>query len=421
MPGEVETEAPSEDSELTEILAVIERETEYIRTKYGYKDPVLSFKHFVIEQICKRLEVDDIKKFVNGDVCPVTALDAFSFEETGIGSSRMSSFVCVSVLSPNQFTTLSVYGSANLKSLESSLDTIVSLFKGRKKSGSSMTLKQLVEGFDKNVSGYGYPLKFTFVVGGIVSDDKKQILQSIEDRFKMENITDAVAEVFDLKKIYDSYVVNIEEFEGDIPDVSIRVRDNHYKIHSGGRDALVAEVSLSDIYTMYKEYGHLLFIKNLRVPIFESAYNRGIINTLKDKDDRNNFWFYNNGLTTLVEDFDIESTEEDSIYVLNARKFQIVNGCQTCSSVFLALSEMIAQGASLDDFNSSSVLVRFIATNAVDASSSFGNRIARFTNSQRPITARDLHATDPEQILVRDALRTRWRRCRTVHLNGALH
>ncbi|MDA8054925.1 MAG: AIPR family protein [Thermoplasmatales archaeon] len=409
MPEEVETEAPSEDSKLTEILAVIERETEYIRTKYGYKDANLSFKHFVIEQICKRLEEDDIKKFVNGDISSDTALDAFSFEETEIGSSRMSSFVCVSVVSPYQFTSLSRYGSANLEPLESSLDTIVSLFKSRKKIVSNMNLKQLVQEFDNYVSGHGYPLKFVFVVGGIVGDYKKEIIQSIENRFKIENITDAVAEVFDLKKIYDSYVMNIEVSEGDIPDVSLRVRDNHYKINSGGRKALVAEVSLSDIYTMYKEYGHLLFIKNLRVPIFESAYNRGIINTLKDKNDRNNFWFYNNGLTTLVEDFSVESTEEDTVYILNARKFQIVNGCQTCSSVFMALSEMIAQGASLDDFNSSSVLVRFIATSAGDANSSFGNRIARFTNSQRPITARDLHATDPEQILARDALRTRWR------------
>jgi len=95
--------------------------------------------------------------------------------------------------------------------------------------------------------------------------------------------------------------------------------------------------------------------------------------------ERSNFWAYNNGISIVATDFDLDENTNE----LTLTQFSIVNGCQTTVSI----GEASQTGA--DDVE---VLARILASppGLVD-------NIIRYTNSQNPFAVWDISARDNVQ------------------------
>lgn len=93
---------------------------------------------------------------------------------------------------------------------------------------------------------------------------------------------------------------------------------------------------VSQIFVMYKESlkkEYPLFEENIREYLGRNPINRGIITTLKDRKDRSNFFYYNNGITIICS-----SVHQPVSNKLELKQPQIVNGCQTVSSIYEVLN-----------------------------------------------------------------------------------
>lgn len=108
--------------------------------------------------------------------------------------------------------------------------------------------------------------------------------------------------------------------------------------------ALDAKYVLTPILVIYEMYTkaarerYQLFDENIREYLGSTGtVNKKIKSTLLNPDDRNNFFFYNNGITIIVEDMSAEYLKA-SKRCFDISDPQIVNGCQTVSTIFETLS-----------------------------------------------------------------------------------
>jgi hypothetical protein len=122
------------------------------------------------------------------------------------------------------------------------------------------------------------------------------------------------------------------------------------------------------------------------------SVNRDILYTCSTLEASYEFWFLNNGITIVCDQFD-PVTDPDDPHV-KLRNLQIVNGCQTATT--LALAQQSGKLAS--DVR---VLTRIYETTEPNLVS----RIVLTTNNQNQISSRDLYANDPTQVDMESAFR----------------
>lgn len=127
-----------------------------------------------------------------------------------------------------------------------------------------------------------------------------------------------------------------------------------------------------------------LFNDNIRGYLgLEGGFNKQIQQSALSEDNHL-FWYQNNGITILAEDFSHQPMRGSKIRLKN---FQIVNGAQTSYSLFKAFQ------SDPDRVSKIVLLVKIFASNREDVS----EKIAIATNSQARISPRDLKANDSIQ------------------------
>ena len=106
----------------------------------------------------------------------------------------------------------------------------------------------------------------------------------------------------------------------------------------------MGSVKLANLYQFLKDYQNktrdldLIYEKNVRKFLGGGrAVNRGIAETVHNQPER--FGLYNNGITIVVESFDIEETDK---YELTDP--YIVNGCQTTKTIWNELKKRLDSG-----------------------------------------------------------------------------
>lgn len=205
----------------------------------------------------------------------------------------------------------------------------------------------------------------------------KQDLENFEFEIEIEFVDEQTLEnkLIQLK----NSVERIKESDVNIESANQFVRYDSKEMHGA-----FTNVWASSIYRLYEKYSdNGLFNLNVRKYIARKSIDEGIIETIRS--DSKDFWFLNNGLTIGASDYDFDGN------VLRLYDFSIVNGAQTTS--------LIGKNFKKDfDFL---VPVKIIAPSE-DASLSsneledFFTQIAESTNSQKPISPRDLKANSRE-------------------------
>lgn len=144
--------------------------------------------------------------------------------------------------------------------------------------------------------------------------------------------------------------------------------------------------SLKDLYVKHSSQG--LFGYNLRDHISDKRVDTAIDHTIER--ERENFWFYNNGITIGCHDFQRDGD------VLRLYGFSIINGAQTTTKI--GNSKIVSKE---NDFP---LVCKVVKASYKDASEADREKAMRFietiseaSNSQKPIKPRDLKANSREQ------------------------
>jgi hypothetical protein len=177
-----------------------------------------------------------------------------------------------------------------------------------------------------------------------------------------------------------------EKSDGDIRALIINIKANELVRMIMANDQVRQSLDADDYSLLYKDgIAEDAFYDNVRVyKTQKSQINKSIVKTAKS-DDRNRFFYYNNGITITCKSFIYPKNVAFPIVILEG--IQIVNGSQTLHALYevaqsnpevLADVELLCRIYELKD-------------------PSYSSRIAEYTNSQNPVTTRDIRSIDAIQ------------------------
>ncbi len=177
------------------------------------------------------------------------------------------------------------------------------------------------------------------------------------------------------------------------------------KVNNDDEVAMMCNLRGYDLAELALDYNNTdlgrnyLFGQNLREGLVKSKTYDGMKKTIDNNPEK--FWFYNNGITIIAEDYDaFGKTPVDKFVIKN---FSIINGAQTTSALGKYLNEARCNrlGQAEENLKKVYVSARILKVKNQE----FAQKIAVFNNTQNPITTRDMVSNNPEQIELNDWLK----------------
>lgn len=199
----------------------------------------------------------------------------------------------------------------------------------------------------------------------------------------------------DIKSLYfDDRFTEKKSFTADLPTrvkaTSLDVRPESYELN-WMIDLRYVMVNVVDLYKLYKkalDKNYELFEANVREYLGTRGINNGIIKTLRSTKDRENFFYYNNGITIICQDCKTLSAGEikGGNYGFRLQNPQIVNGCQTVNSIAEVLSHY-SEDRLTKEFSKVFVLVKVFVFDEKTKKDKpdLDSNIVKYTNSQNGI------------------------------------
>ncbi len=199
---------------------------------------------------------------------------------------------------------------------------------------------------------------------------------------------------FDLSLYFDKDIIEeIKESESRRPSVErgqLMIDDTDNVLWYDD-DAVIVNISAFSLKSLYAEHNNNLLSQNLRYFVKKADLDGEINLSIRDNPEK--FWFKNNGLTIVCDDFDVDGK------LVKLQNFSIVNGGQT--TYLISKSEYINKDT---DLFLPCKIVRTLGE-TVDERFNFSLEIAKATNSQKAIKTIDLKSNSPEQIRFVNAMR----------------
>lgn len=222
-----------------------------------------------------------------------------------------------------------------------------------------------------------------------ISDDR---LQTINEKIANEPLFDPYQiSIFDRKDI-EEQIKSVQSPQRFVEEAKIKIckKDGHISYGENGILVNIYASSIRDLYDRFRDKG--LFEQNFRYFIKNKRIDDNIKNSLSKKRDK--FWFLNNGMIIGCYDF---SFDNDNI---KAYKFSIINGCQTAT--------LIGEYKGPNESSDFVIPCKFIKPDKNSSDEQFErfiSEIAESSNSQKPISDRDLKSNKPEQRKLQNDLR----------------
>lgn len=159
---------------------------------------------------------------------------------------------------------------------------------------------------------------------------------------------------------------------------------------------LIGKASVLQLAELLDRHHDRLLEKNIRkyLGLHDNRVNADIANTLRSDDKRENFYFFNNGITIVCRQFRYNALQDEDFSV-QLSDCQIINGGQTCKTIQKTLHE---HPELAEHLTNTCVLLRIYELDEHD--DSFVQDITYATNSQNPVELGDLHANDDIQQLL---------------------
>ena len=204
------------------------------------------------------------------------------------------------------------------------------------------------------------------------------------------------ASFFDLSALYDLYY-------GKNYKADVNFTYNLSTLNKGTFASLREEYGIDGLYEAYyvvtpvaaiykmllaaEEKNYSIFEKNIREYLGNSSINNGIIETLRSPSERKNFMYYNNGITVICNK--IKTSYQDTnknLRILPLVNPQIVNGCQTVSSIKKVLED--TPGDPEIEYKNTYVMLKALVIDnpTSEENKIFYNNVVKFTNKQNAIS-----------------------------------
>ena len=261
-------------------------------------------------------------------------------------------------------------------------------------------IKETVKNFDnKNYDKYSAVLKSSYLnafdslnqdmnielvlfTNTILDSNTRKDIQN----FANENLSDFTVTYYDKNDIKNQEIVQTSELVKEANLKLFMNKDNKLNCLAYGENGIIVNIMAHSLHELYlKKSKEGLFNFNLREHISQKNVDDGIDHTIKNQP--NNFWFYNNGITIGCGDFKIDG------YKLKLYDFSIINGAQTTTK--------IGKSNFIDEKKDFPIVCKVVkAGNMLDKDADFINKISEASNSQKPIKFRDLKSNAPEQKLL---------------------
>ena len=235
-------------------------------------------------------------------------------------------------------------------------------------------------------------ITFVFITSGRFTPSSKEEIERIKKE-EIDNVLEGEYEIlffdYDRNGIVDIYRRSLDIFEpAELnPTLSIVRKEYFERLHEVNINksklrlrSLIFTAKASEIAKLRNEKGLSLLSLNVRYS-FSSEINKKILETAENSSKNDKFWYFNNGIYAICEDFKIDKKGGR----IKIKRLQIVNGCQTST----AFAEAITSGANLDNVE---VLFRLVAI--PKGYKEFLDDISIFTNTQNPVKQRDLRSRD---------------------------
>lgn len=233
-----------------------------------------------------------------------------------------------------------------------------------------------------------------YITNESVSQDILNVINEF-NKNKREVFCEIRAKYFTIKDIYDLYYgipfkkeVNFKhtiatKFKATL--LQIKPEDYNLPGMSEAYYVMTPIITLYEMYKLSKEKEYPLFEDNIREYLGKSSINTGIIKTLRDENERKNFFYYNNGVTIICD-----STKKISSSKLELTQPQIVNGCQTVNTIYEVLDSY--NRSEIDSiFNGVYVMTKILIQSS--KSKDFYTKVVKFTNSQNSINEKAFAST----------------------------
>lgn len=207
-----------------------------------------------------------------------------------------------------------------------------------------------------------------------------------------------IANIFYLEDIKNRYYDEAEDnhssisvkIESIVKHTILNINSDAYKLENvlDARYVLTPVVSVYRLYRDALEKHYPIFDKNIREYLGNKGVNKGIYQTLQNREDRKNFFYYNNGVTIICDNMSKIETQP-SEYNMNAvftiDNPQIVNGCQTVNSIFEYLKNVPSSDLE-KEFKDTFVMLKILVIdrNSKEESELYKN-IVKYNNSQNKI------------------------------------
>lgn len=164
----------------------------------------------------------------------------------------------------------------------------------------------------------------------------------------------------------------------------------------------IGKVPITELARLMETHGDRLLERNIRryLGLHGNRVNQAIRRTLESATERQNFYFYNNGITLICDRFDYNALQSEN-HRVRVEGLQIINGGQTSQTIATTLAQIAssamtqADHESAADYASTYVLVRLYQI--PQQSSSLVQMITYATNSQNPVDLKDLRSNDERQ------------------------
>jgi len=239
-----------------------------------------------------------------------------------------------------------------------------------------------------------------FVTNGstkTLSDEFHQELSSIRNAYSTDTFQTFEVEPIGADELIELSKIQERQTRSVNADIKIRYDANTpslIKYFSQDLKGIVCSVPAGEIGRLVNDNpdGAVFDLNIRRFLGTRGSVNKDIASTATATQSSYEFWFLNNGVTIVCDEFDAV-TDPDNPHV-KLRNLQIVNGCQTATTLALAQKN----GTLAADVR---VLTRIYQTNDPNLVS----KIVLTTNNQNQISSRDLRANEPVQLDMEDGFK----------------
>lgn len=236
-------------------------------------------------------------------------------------------------------------------------------------------------------------VKVAYITKGLsskLSDETKQEIKTIIDHYDNGTFAGFTFETIGTDEIVD--ILNSQEKKNKKINCEIKIiydtnNPSLIKYHSKGLKGIICSATATEIaQVVNNDRNGFVFDLNIRKYLGKlGGVNKDILNTCTNSNLSYLFWFLNNGVTIVCDKADPVTDPDDPKVII--KNMQIVNGCQTATSLANALKDGHLQP-------DTKVMLRIYETQDLE----LVDKIVLTTNNQNKITGRNLRANDKTQL-----------------------